>query len=292
MPNASSSPSALVPDPPSAQRRRTLSQAGIAVARSSLAQALPTPPVIALPSDDAFSLIVQLEDFRHHKLWRGKRLLHAGAHRRGEMAITDMRDEWHCQHLSAFDNLRFHLPRAALEELSRENGTRVAALKPVQAVRDPVVFHLAQALLPVLDEGSADPLFIDAVTLALHTHLSARYAGQDCKPAVGRLAGWQETRVRDYMLANLARRLSLAEVAAQCGLSRAHFARAFKNTFGMPVHAWLQVQRISRARRLLAAQDKSMTQVALECGFADQSHFSRVFKRVLGMTPAAWLRAQ
>jgi AraC family transcriptional regulator len=248
--------------------------------------------VIDIPCDDAFSVIVQLEDFRHHKLWRGKRLVHAGSHRRGEMAITDLRDEWRCQHLSAYDNLRFHLPRSTLNELSREHGLRISALNPVQAARDPVVFHLAQAAVPMLEEPVADSLFIDGLTLALHAHLCSRYGKQEAQPAPGRLAAWQQSRVRDYMLENLARRLTLAEVAAQCGLSRAHFARAFKNTFGMPVHAWLQAQRIDKAQRLLAPQDKSMIQVALECGFADQSHFSRVFKRVLGVAPAAWLRAQ
>ncbi|WP_432240148.1 helix-turn-helix domain-containing protein [Herbaspirillum robiniae] len=279
--------------PPSPVLRKSVpSRSGIGVTRATMLQPLPAPPVIEIPCDDAFSVIVQLEDFRHHKLWRGKRLVHAGSHRRGEVAITDLREEWRCQHLSAFDNMRFHVPRATLEELSRESGVRVTGLNPVQAARDPVVFHLAQAALPAMGGAAADTLFIDSVTLALHTHLCNRYGKQEAQPTAGRLAAWQEARVRDYMLANLARRLTLEEVSAQCGLSRAHFARAFKNTFGVPAHAWLQGQRIARAQQLLASGEKSMTEVALECGFADQSHFSRVFKRVLGVAPAAWLRAR
>lgn len=275
-----------------ALRRSTLFHPGIAVFHTSLLQPPPAPPVIDIPCDEAFSVIVQLEDFRHHKLWQGKRLVHTGTHRRGEVAITDLREEWRCQHLSAFDNLRFHLPRATIEELSRESGLRATGLTPVQGVHDPVVFHLAQATLPTLGTGVADSLFVDAVTLALHTHLCTRYGRQEAKPMTGRLAARLEARVREYMLANLARRLTLAEVAAQCGLSRAHFSRAFKNTFGVPAHVWLQGQRIDKARSLLLAGEKSMSEVALECGFADQSHFSRVFKRGSGVAPTVWLCGQ
>lgn len=283
----------MIQAPPSlVQHKSAPSGSGIGISRTTMQQPLPDPPVIDIPCADAYSVIVQLEDFRHHKLWRGQRLVHAGSHRRGEVAITDLRDQWQCQHLSAFDNARFHLPRAALEELSRESGSRVAALNLVQAARDPVVFHLAQAAVARLDQDGAETLFLDAVTLALHTHLCSRYGKQEAQPAAGRLAPWQQARVREFIEVNLAQRLTLAELAAHCGLSRAHFARAFKNTFGMPVHAWLQARRVERARRLLAAQDRSMTQVALECGFADQSHFSRVFKRVQGVAPAAWLRTQ
>jgi AraC family transcriptional regulator len=270
-------------------RRITPAGAGIGIARATLTQASASAPVIDIPSADAFSVIVQLKDFRHHKLWRGGQLLHAGGHRRGEIAITDMRDGWRCQHLSAYDNVRFHLPRSTMDELSREGGLRVAGLNPVQAAQDPVVFHLAQA---VLAGDAADTLFFDTLALALHTHLASRYGRQVRPPRAGGLAAWQEARARDYLMANLARRPTLTEIAQQCGLSSAHFTRAFKISFGLPAYAWLQQQRVDLARRLLAGSDKSMPQIALDCGFSDQSHFIRVFKRVVGVTPMGWVRSQ
>lgn len=260
----------------------------MAVSRATLAQTPVAPPIIKLPSADAFSVIVQLQDFRHHKLWRGGQLLHVGGHRRGELAITDMQDGWRCQHLSSYDNVRFHLPRATMDELSREAGLRVSGLNPVQAAHDPVVFHLAQA---VLAADGADMLFMDTLTLALHTHLGSRYGRQVKAPRPGGLAAWQEARAREYLMANLARQPTLTEIALQCALSRAHFTRAFKISFGMPAYAWLQRQRIDRARGLLRAGERSMTEIALDCGFSDQSHFIRVFKRVVGVTPMAWARS-
>jgi len=259
------------------------------------ASALIPPPVLDIPSDDAFSVIVQLQDFRHHKLWRGQRLVHAGGHRLGDMAITDLREQWRCQHLSDYDNVRLHLPRASLERVSEEGGRRIGALQQVQAIRDPVVWHLLHAMLPALTGAAndSDTVYLDAVTLALHTHLAQRYGGQPVGRGGGAgLAGWQQVRAREYMLSHLARRLTLAEIAAECGISRAHFARAFKHSFGVPPHAWLQRQRVELACRLLRQSDKGMTAIALECGFSDQSHFSRVFKQIQGVGPAAWLRAQ
>ena len=92
------------------------------------------------------------------------------------------------------------------------------------------------------------------------------------------------------MQENLAQDLSLERIARECCLSRAHFARYFKNSTGMPAHKWLQCLRIEHAKQLLQAPDKSLTQIALDCGFADQSHFTRVFKSFVGVTPGIWRR--
>jgi AraC family transcriptional regulator len=279
---------------PSRGLKRFHLQDDITLVRAAQGVASEQAPVIDIPEDDAFSIIVQLQDFRHHKLWRGRQLVHAGGHRRGEMAITDLREQWRCQHLSDYDNVRLHLPRSAIEQLSQDSGRRISGLEQGQALRDPVVWHLVQAMLSMLGEAAndGDTVFIDTVTLALHTHLAQRYGHLAAPRSSTRLAGWQQLRVRDYILAHLSRRLTLAELAAQCNLSRAHFARAFKLSFGMPPHAWLQHQRIALACRLLRQSDKGMTAIALECGFSDQSHFSRVFKQVMGVAPVVWMRGR
>jgi AraC family transcriptional regulator len=251
-------------------------------------------PVIRIPCEDAFSVITQLADFKSHKLWRGKRVMHVGGHARASVAITHLGDEWRCQHLSAFDNLRFHIPRSALDAFTYETGQRkIDRFDCAHDRIDPVVFHLAQALLPALDlPQPVSRLYFDHVALALYAHVTTQYGRMQRQPAYqsGKLAAWQEKRAKEYMRSNLTHSLSLEQIAQECGLSRAHFARNFKNNTGVSAHEWLQCLRIDQAKHLLADYNQTLAQVALGCGFADQSHFTRVFKNVVGMTPGMWRR--
>jgi AraC family transcriptional regulator len=250
--------------------------------------------VVQVPCEDAFSIITQLADFKSHKLWRGKRVVHVGGHAKSSIAITHLGDEWRCQHLSAFDNLRFHIPRSALDTFTYEAGQkRIAHFNLVSDQLDPVVFHLAQALLPALDlPPHFYQLYFDHIALALYAHVTTRYGCTPQRPVrpSGKLAAWQENRAKEYMRSHLAQSLSLEQIAQECGLSRAHFARNFKNSTGVPAHEWLQHARIEHAKLLLARQEQTLSQIALSCGFADQSHFTRVFKNVIGMAPGMWRR--
>jgi AraC-like DNA-binding protein len=83
---------------------------------------------------------------------------------------------------------------------------------------------------------------------------------------------------------------SLAELARACGLSRGHFTRAFKITTGLSPHQWLLRHRIEKARDMLVRTELPLAQIALRCGFADQSHLTRVFGMAVGDSPAAWRR--
>jgi AraC-like DNA-binding protein len=72
------------------------------------------------------------------------------------------------------------------------------------------------------------------------------------------------------------------------GLSRYHLLRVFKQSTGLPPHAWRAQRRVHMARRLLSS-GMSITDAALESGFADQSHLSHWFKRMVGTTPRQYL---
>src|SRR5436189_163530 len=75
--------------------------------------------------------------------------------------------------------------------------------------------------------------------------------------------------------------ISLPELARACKLSPGHFARAFRKMTGQPPHRWLMEQRIEKAKQLLVDSTLSLAQIALTCGFADQSHFTRVFAQLV-----------
>lgn len=95
-------------------------------------------------------------------------------------------------------------------------------------------------------------------------------------------------RVTEYIEAHLAEDMSLLALAAEAGLSPAHFARGFKSATGLPVHRYLMERRLAAAAELLRATDHSIADIALTAGFCSQSHLTSAFKRAYGTTPAAY----
>jgi AraC family L-rhamnose operon transcriptional activator RhaR len=86
--------------------------------------------------------------------------------------------------------------------------------------------------------------------------------------------------------------LSLKDIAAQAYLSPHHFSETFKRACGMPPFEFLLRLRLDRAKELLRATERSVTDIALSVGFGDSSYFARVFKAQVGKTPRAWREAQ
>jgi transcriptional regulator GlxA family with amidase domain len=80
------------------------------------------------------------------------------------------------------------------------------------------------------------------------------------------------------------------ELARLCGLSRSHFGRAFKASLGTSPHRWLVALRVRRAQELLEGTSESLSDIALICGFSDQSHLTRTFHASTGVSPGAWRR--
>ncbi len=111
--------------------------------------------------------------------------------------------------------------------------------------------------------------------------------GRASSRSIGGLAPWQLRRAKD-VLADWAKRPSLADLARPCGISPAHFSRAFKATTGKTPTTWLTEQRIGRAVDLVRDSAMPLAEIAINCGFADQAHFTRTFTRLKGQSPAVW----
>lgn len=141
----------------------------------------------------------------------------------------------------------------------------------------------ADELLPIFTEGWAMQALAYVTRATMEPQLRSATTGSG-------LAPWQLRRAKEILLADLSESPPLGLVAAACNLSLSHFNRAFKASTGIPPHQWLMTARIERARALLAGSTSTLADVALTCGFADQSHFSRTFARVMGTSPGAWQR--
>lgn len=92
-------------------------------------------------------------------------------------------------------------------------------------------------------------------------------------------------RAIEFIQANLAGDIRLADIAADAGQSLFHFARTFRAATGLTPHRYLTLARVEKVRTLLRDSDRSLAAIADEAGFSDQSHMSRVFRNWTGSTP-------
>ena len=104
----------------------------------------------------------------------------------------------------------------------------------------------------------------------------------------GGLAPHVRRRLVEFIELNLAEPLSLGQLAGMCALSEYHFARMFRESFGLPPHQYLLARRMNRARHLLRTTRLAFGDIALDCGFASASHFSNRFRHAIGATPGEY----
>ena len=109
------------------------------------------------------------------------------------------------------------------------------------------------------------------------------------RPKVGGLTRWQERLAKEVIDRTLVEGIGMTELASRCGLRTSQFAHGFKRSTGISPYQWLVRRRIELAKELII-RGVHLPEVALACGFADQSHMIRTFRRIVGTTPGAWLK--
>ena len=104
----------------------------------------------------------------------------------------------------------------------------------------------------------------------------------------GAAAGLDFARIDRWLRAHLAEPLRIADLAAHCGFGMRRFHQLFIEAFGETPHRYLQRLRLDTALTLLADPRASLTDIALEVGFGDQSAFTHAFTRRFGLAPGQW----
>ena len=249
-----------------------------------------------IPREDAFLITLQLRDFPDHKYWEDGRQTPVFSLRAGCTAVHDLKRSPVFLMDKPFHSVHFYLPRKFLNAIADDvDAPHIGDLhyEPGHGVDDPTMRALASALFPALDQPEqANHMFVDHIMSAVGFHVAQTYGGLEAVTGLmrGGLAPWQQRRAKEIIEANLVGEISLTELARECCLSASHFSRAFRDTVGISPHQWLLRRRIEKAKQLLRNRQLSLSEVALDCGFADQSHFTRVFTKLSGTSPGAWRR--
>ena len=177
-------------------------------------------------------------------------------------ALTGLKGDWDEGNLSACRNIRTPQLNAALLRLAQET----------------------------LAPSFATDIVVDSITNLLAVDL-ARYFHREVGDATrskGGLAPWQLRRIEQCVQDSPDTSLSIDRLAELCGISAGHLMRAFKQSTGETVHAFVEGVRLAKAQRLLSETDLPLKSIAAELGFSTPSSFSFAFRRATGGTPAAF----
>jgi AraC family transcriptional regulator len=210
----------------------------------------------------------------------------------GGIYIRNLEDDYRADMHGDFDFALVEISRRFLSGVAEEHGFGTDVhLAPTTGAIDNAFAALVQPILPAMEARRQLPrLLLDQletkIALYLLRHHNARQK-PSFRPSTSRA---QMSIAMEMLDSNLDGNLPVAELAQACGLSRGYFIRAFRDETGKTPHQWLLCRRLDRARTLLSCSQMSLADIALACGFADQSHFTRLFSRVIGQPPGTWRR--
>jgi AraC family transcriptional regulator len=255
-------------------------------------------PEIARPvvGERGYIVAVQLKPIPFIEQFFGKKKVSSGSYPIGGVSAIDLKEEPAVLLPNPFDALVLYITQAALDEIAyAHRAPRVQQLVWPQGAFDSVVHHLGQTLLSSLERPlHASKIFLDHVLQALNSHFVCSYGGVRISASQfrGGLSSLQMRRATELLEAHLDGSIALQQIAEACELSVSHFARAFKQTFRTPPYRWLIERRVDRARDLMTNSRLPLADIAIQCGFADQSALNRSFKRIHGVTPGIWRRGR
>jgi len=137
-------------------------------------------------------------------------------------------------------------------------------------------------------KGLVNELYLDSLLTVFSTYLVGRYNNTPVtrpKPQLGGLSASTLRRVEDFIHANLARKLSIAEMATVAGFSPTHFARAFREATGRPPHQYVTLLRPRLAEELAKNSSLILGEIAVKTDFATHSQMTATMQQCWGTTP-------
>jgi AraC family transcriptional regulator len=250
---------------------------------------------VMIEPEAAFSASYKLKDVEEHEFWLDGRMRYARGFAAGTVSAADLSEDPRSRIRGPYDGVQFYMRKEALDNLAYERGaSSVSTLRALPDAPDPVLGSMCAFLLSAPPElAQTNQLFVDQFALGLLTYFAEGYGGMHLPPlpANGRLASWQERRAKEIMHSRLAARLTIADIARECGLTPSYFAKAFRRSTGTSPHQYLTHIRVQEAKSLLSSSTLPLADIALICGFGDQSYFTRVFAHCVGTSPGAWRRS-
>ena len=242
---------------------------------------------------DCHVLGIALRPMDEVTVYAARKLITSGHLPQGSMRLHEPGSPMRGIFRGAYDVLHIHIPNTLVAEYAAmDTGQRRSApLVTDHPVVDPIVEQLARSFIHAEELGGAfGQSYVEGICLAITAQLFGASSDRSMANGsrVSSLSKWRLKRATEYMTANLAEPICLADIAAATGLSRMHFAAQFREATGLRPHEYLIRRRVERAQELLLTTRQSLVEIALDVGFKTQAHFTTVFGRFVGETPCVW----
>jgi AraC family transcriptional regulator len=207
----------------------------------------------------------------------------------GSLLVGYPGDEYMCTHEHHGEGdecLSFQFAPEFIDAMGGPQASwRQGAVAPLAELM--VVAELAQAVVEGASELGLDE--IGASLTAKFLRLTAAERGTE--PRRNDSDRRRAVEAAHWIDRNSSDDIRLGEAAQAAGLSPYHFLRIFSDALGVTPHQYLIRSRLRRAARLLAEEERAITDIALDVGFADLSNFVRSFRRAAGVSPRGFRKA-
>ncbi|WP_185958703.1 helix-turn-helix transcriptional regulator [Paracoccus laeviglucosivorans] len=163
-------------------------------------------------------------------------------------------------------------------------------LRPTDSANDPVLGNMARAVLGQMAGPKPTLLETQETGQRIMDHILQAHGLARRLRRPQRLSPQELAIAKDMLLSDQIQHQQLDRIAAALNMSRGRFFRGYRAAAGLSPMQWLLEQRIEHARILMRVTAWPLADIALACGFADQSHFTRMFQRCNGISPGRWRR--
>jgi AraC-like DNA-binding protein len=207
----------------------------------------------------------------------------------GEVLDATKTKEYYC----SAGSLIFHQAQEPHYNIMRKGRVRSLHLEPApgsaicslatNSIDNPgikILFHLIYKELRRHDDVSV--IEIESLLTNIEDKLSSKR-----KPVQIKQPHWVG-KVKDIICSQFSEKITLDYLAAESGVHPVHLCRDFSKYFHCSLGHYIRKTKIERALVMLANKNISLTEIAFDCGFADQSHFLRCFKQITGTKPSAY----
>ena len=252
------------------------------------------PYNLKFPSTTHHMIVLQLGHGEQQYTHIGDRK-YSGTFTTGDFFLHPAGCEAHYSWTTADEIVGFYIEPNFLFRIARDteclNPERIE-LTPIVCDRNSNLEYIARSFLNEMrTEGLGGRLYREALAIQLAIHLLRNYGTFPIKlkQYSSGLSRQKLQTAIDYIQANLEEKVSLEDVAKTTNISPYYFCRLFKQSTGITPYQYLIKCRIEKAKVLLRQEKLSITDIALEVGFSNQSHFTKHFKRIVGTTPKKFI---